>query len=648
MKIENSGLNNSTARVSSLFMMILMVAAVLRLWGLTAFSLSNDELSAMARLQFDSFSGVIEHGVYPDFHPAGVQLFMYYWTMVFGFSEIVVRLPFALMGIGSVYLIYRIGVLWFGLPSGLLAAAALAVLEYPVLYSQIARPYSPGLFFSLLATFFWTRALFKNENSKAVSLRWEYFLGFALTVSACMYIHYFSFIFAGLLCFTGLFFLRKTTIVPYLVAGVAIVLLYLPHVDLFFHQLSKGGVGGADGWLGPPGDDALGKYLDYCFNDSSRLKLLYFIIVSGTILLYRKEVKLHRFHLLAILFFAIPFAIAYYYSIWKNPVFQFSVLLFSFPYLLLLLFSFIHPSASSFTVRFLVIVVLLGGFYSTVYEKKYYKSSHFTEFRGIAYRVKELDAKFVGDSITKTISVFSPYYINYYLEKADHDADFKLTSVMSVEERKEFRRIVEASKTPYFLHAFSNVYDDPQFDLVIRSKYPWILLRDSMLNSGLRFYSREKSDSALNRLPIYSTQYGFEKEEWSGEMAFRDSVVKYEGNYAAHIAPDQEYGPGYKKKITEVGIEKGSVVELSAVIYSEKSMEGVKLVLSVDNNGASKYWIAGDAFDYGEPGKWSRVFLSGIIPDTVSADDEIKIYFWNTQKEDFVTDDFIMNVYSPR
>ncbi len=108
------------------------------------------------------------------------------------------------------------------------------------------------------------------------------------------------------------------------------MLLYLPHVDLFFHQLSKGGVGGADGWLGPPGDDALGKYLDYCFNDSSRLKLLYFIIVSGTILLYRKEVKLHRFHLLAILFFAIPFAIAYYYSIWKNPVFQFSVLLFSF------------------------------------------------------------------------------------------------------------------------------------------------------------------------------------------------------------------------------------------------------------------------------------------------------------------------------
>ena len=59
---------------------ILAIAAILRLSGLTAFSLSNDELSALARLQYDSVSTVITEGVYTDFHPAGVQLFLYYWT----------------------------------------------------------------------------------------------------------------------------------------------------------------------------------------------------------------------------------------------------------------------------------------------------------------------------------------------------------------------------------------------------------------------------------------------------------------------------------------------------------------------------------------------------------------------------------------
>lgn len=58
----------------------MVVATVLRLWGLTAFSLSNDELSALARLQYGSISDVLKYGVYTDFHPAGVQLFLYGWT----------------------------------------------------------------------------------------------------------------------------------------------------------------------------------------------------------------------------------------------------------------------------------------------------------------------------------------------------------------------------------------------------------------------------------------------------------------------------------------------------------------------------------------------------------------------------------------
>ena len=42
-----------------ILLLILVVAALLRGYGLTAFSLSNDELSALSRLQFDSFGEVI-------------------------------------------------------------------------------------------------------------------------------------------------------------------------------------------------------------------------------------------------------------------------------------------------------------------------------------------------------------------------------------------------------------------------------------------------------------------------------------------------------------------------------------------------------------------------------------------------------------
>src|SRR6188508_3736379 len=102
MEIKQSSANSNSEIFPRILWTILGIAAILRLLNLTGFSLSNDELSALARLQFDSVSEVIQQGVYVDFHPAGVQLFLYFWTKIFGFSEFAVRFPFALMGVLSV------------------------------------------------------------------------------------------------------------------------------------------------------------------------------------------------------------------------------------------------------------------------------------------------------------------------------------------------------------------------------------------------------------------------------------------------------------------------------------------------------------------------------------------------------------------
>ena len=627
---------------------VMVVATIIRLWGLTAFSLSNDELSALARLQYGSISDVLKYGVYTDFHPAGVQLFLYGWTHLFGFSEWVVRIPFALMGIGSVYLLYRIGKLWFGTAVGLLAAASLAVLEFPILYSQIARPYSPGLFFSLMATFFWTKSLFDQEPSSGLK-RILNFVGFVLSVSACMYIHYFSFIFVGMLCFAGIFFVKKNTWLPYFISGFFIVLLYIPHLDIFLHQLSKGGVGGAEGWLGPPGPDAFGKYLDYCFNDSYKLKLIFFIIFAGLILNFRGQIKAGKFHLLAVIFFGVPFAIAYYYSIWKNPVFQHSVLLFSFPYLLLIIFSFIPREKTGTTLKILLYSVLIGGTYSTVAEKKYYSTAHFSEFRELASRVKELDNKLGEENITKVINVFSPYYIQYYLDYFNHKTNFSQTSILSKEEIQSFHKLVEESKTPYFLYSFSNMYDDPELDLVIRSKYPWVIVKDSMLNSGLRLYSITGKDSALNSFPYFEYQNDFEKGEWKDEANFRDSTTKYNGNYSVHLGNGNEYGPTFQMKLSDLKLIPGSKIEISSAFFTEQEVKSAKLVLSVEKNGKSLIWIATNLEKYViEKNKWSRAFLTTTLPNELSGDEELKIYSWNEKKEDYYMDGFKMSVFEGR
>ncbi|MBI9039541.1 MAG: hypothetical protein JEY97_15540 [Bacteroidales bacterium] len=67
---------------------IIINATILRFYKYSSFSLSNDELSALHRLQFDSFGEMIEKGVkLNDVHPAGVQTFLFFRTKLFGFSE---------------------------------------------------------------------------------------------------------------------------------------------------------------------------------------------------------------------------------------------------------------------------------------------------------------------------------------------------------------------------------------------------------------------------------------------------------------------------------------------------------------------------------------------------------------------------------
>jgi hypothetical protein len=56
--------------------LITLAAAFLRFYKLGDFSLSNDELSALNRLQFSNFHDLITKGVMPDFHPALVQVFL--------------------------------------------------------------------------------------------------------------------------------------------------------------------------------------------------------------------------------------------------------------------------------------------------------------------------------------------------------------------------------------------------------------------------------------------------------------------------------------------------------------------------------------------------------------------------------------------
>ena len=77
-----------------------------------------------------------------DFHPPFYYLIMKLWTDIFGCSEISLRFPSILFGLGTIYFTYLVGKKLFNKKTGLVASALLATSGLAVYYSQEARMYA--------------------------------------------------------------------------------------------------------------------------------------------------------------------------------------------------------------------------------------------------------------------------------------------------------------------------------------------------------------------------------------------------------------------------------------------------------------------------------------------------------------------------
>ena len=154
---NNPALKNKLSLDNSLLLLILLVAAILRFWNYPNMPFMHDELSGLSRTHYSSVHDVLLYGVAKyDTHPAGVELFIYYWIKLFGENEMVLKLPFIICGLLSIIVAFKISKFWFNSSVALIIAAFMAVLQYMVTFGQIERPYVSGLFFCLLMVWYWS------------------------------------------------------------------------------------------------------------------------------------------------------------------------------------------------------------------------------------------------------------------------------------------------------------------------------------------------------------------------------------------------------------------------------------------------------------------------------------------------------------
>ena len=473
---------------------IMLVAAVLRLWKLGDVPFMHDEFSALLRTRFDNFHDFIQLGVMPDSHPIGVQLFLWGWVKLFGMNSFWVKLPFVLMGIGSIYLIYLIGRQWFNSKVGLFSAAFFAVSQFTVFYSQLARPYAAGLFFVLLMAYFWYKVVFDYKKPSFGT-----YIGFALSAWACSLMQYFSIAQAGLIFLTGLFFLPKERRKAYWLSGIAAVVLFAPTLPIFWQQLFVSGSIG--GWLSAPKATFLLDFIQYTMNYSQLFMFATGIIILLPLILGKRDKSKKPLRWAGLAWFVIIFAIAFVYSLYREPILQHSTLIFSFPFVIIVAFSlFKSRTLASWQTALVVAVILFVGITSLVLTRRHYDLMYHQGFDQIAAEMKA-DREQYGDSIQFATRTEIGEAAEFYQEPLGIDERIVFNRYT---ELGDFNRWFSEHKEAPMLGFGWTDYASPIWETAAVGNYPYLIETKDWFTSRYLTLSRTPAEDTQDLLHALS------------------------------------------------------------------------------------------------------------------------------------------------
>jgi len=230
--------------------LVALGAGILRFVGLAKESIWLDEATSIIIARMDLASVVAWAA--GDIHPPLYYLALHLWLGL-GDSEFSVRALSALFGVLTVVIVYALGRELFSPRVGLLSALLLGLSPLHIWYSQETRMYVMVTMLGLLASYVLLLALRRQQPG--------YWLSYEVVSALALYTHYFALF---VLLFQGLFAIywlwrhgSRSLWCKWLMANLAIVLLFLPWMPILYHQVTTGGGGWVERSVGRPSLRAL-------------------------------------------------------------------------------------------------------------------------------------------------------------------------------------------------------------------------------------------------------------------------------------------------------------------------------------------------------------------------------------------------------
>ncbi len=609
------------------FILLLGIGAIFRFAFFADWSFSNDELSAIQRLKAENLSALIKNGIKIDGHPAFTQIFLYYWTKLVGLSTGLVRLPFVLFGVGSLYYFYQFSKNYFSTASAIAALAIVLSSGFFILYSQLARPYAPGLFFTMAFAHYWHLILYRDVPLNKIVIC--AFLGAFGIMS-----HYFSALGIVLLLLNGFFLIKMDTWKNYTILILGIGLICLPHLPTTIGHLKIGGLN----WMPLPSDDFLWKYAMRIFNGFEFL-IYYILGMAGTSILFCWK-KIEKKHIVLLIVSILPYLIAKYYSLNYSPVLQFSSLLFSTPFALLLLTSLYGSFQKRYIPYIATLVFLIPMTYGLFANLNFYQNKPFANFKEVVQLTSE------WSSGKKDVLIFAncndPSYLRFFEKDGVDSIPYDLIGFNSESSIIAARELISNKNYNSILLSFANVPIPKEVIELARIHFPKVLEQKRFYNSEVLHLGKSMDERQYDRKynPLNNTT-----NNWRLDMEQRDSSTFHTLPSSFKVEKENTYPLTFEGQIKDLFKKGEKDLVISTWLKFPENASGI-LSIDISREGESFFWRGYEIAPYRKNNEWFHLIKVLSLEKEIQAEDKIKIFVWNNNQSEFWVDDFELIRYS--
>ncbi len=625
----------------------------MRLIPLFEYQFTYDELSGLQRTQFDSFSELIEKGVKIDAHPALVQVIIYYLSKWFGYVNWIIKFPFFFFFFGAVIHAYLFSWRNFSKLSAQIAASVFSFSLVFVFYAPIARMYISGVFFSMALLYYFFEIVFNNSNLK----RNYFLLGLFALLSALN--QHINALFAFTVFLSGFLFLNKQNLKAYLLTCFFVVLAYLPNMGVTLYQLGLAGIGTEQGgWLEKPDFSAILGFAKILFGTGRSYVFFVFLIFASYAI--HKKVDLSKKQILLLILFLVNYLVVYFYSIYRAPIFQHSVMLFSGVALILLVSSFIQFS-NKYHQRLALAGILGVLLYKTYVKKDYFNQAVKTVFeyqfeRTLHYKKLYGDKNvyplfFDADSIMRKI-YFAKYETNFEFKMSSDslisnsiNINFKTNSAdknsndTAVSSLRLFSDFVSNLRTDYV--ALSSA--TPLSSSIVADYYPYLVENTQTQGINYKLYGRKKGLEVLameDKILAYSTINN------RGVFVYSKPALKKNDSLILKVDSLNEFPFDGKAEYNRFVSDEGQVLLAKAKIKGKQKINKLELCNSVQNpeNKYSHGYSAKQASDFNIKSDSTIILYSDLYigrnHHKIKDVSKITTYVWNRGGENLELLDF--------